>query len=89
MKTSRLPIAIQQAVMRRLREKLAQANLKLGRNYPEPKLSYTQRGTSAGTAGHWGHPFREHEVSGHGKMVAGPVSRMFAGTGGGAVPFYR
>jgi len=50
MKTSRLPIAIQQAVMRRLREKLAQANLKLGRNYPEPKLSYTQRGTSAGTA---------------------------------------
>ena len=36
--------------MRRLREKLAQANLKLGRNYPEPKLSYTQRGTSAGTA---------------------------------------
>ena len=32
--------------MRRLREKLAQANLKLGRNYPEPKLSYTQRGTS-------------------------------------------
>lgn len=50
MKTSRLPIAIQQAVMRRLREKLAQANLKLERNYPEPKLSYTQRGTSAGTA---------------------------------------
>lgn len=36
--------------MRGLREKLAQANLKLGRNYPEPKLSYTQRGTSAGTA---------------------------------------
>ncbi len=36
--------------MRRLREKLAQANLKLGRSYPEPKLSYTQRGTSAGTA---------------------------------------
>ncbi len=27
--------------MRRLRKKLAQANLKLGRNYPEPKLSYT------------------------------------------------
>ena len=38
--------------MRRLREKLAQANLKLGRNYPEPKLSYTQRGTSAGTNWH-------------------------------------
>ncbi|MCZ5371357.1 hypothetical protein O5559_27970, partial [Escherichia coli] len=30
--------------------KTAQGNLKLGRNYPEPKLSYTQRGTSAGTA---------------------------------------
>lgn len=37
MKTSRLPIAIQQAVMRSLREKLAQANLKLERQYPEPK----------------------------------------------------
>ena len=50
MKAPRLPIAIQQAVMRSLREKLAQANLKLGRNYPEPKLVYQQRGTSAGTA---------------------------------------
>ncbi|RHX67792.1 SprT family protein, partial [Lacticaseibacillus paracasei] len=38
MKAPRLPIALQQAVMRSLREKLAQANLKLGRNYPEPKL---------------------------------------------------
>ena len=50
MKTTRLPIAIQQAVMRSLRENLAQANLKLGRSYPEPKLVYQQRGTSAGTA---------------------------------------
>ena len=50
MKAPRLPIAIQQAIMRSLREKLAQANLKLGRNYPEPKLVYQQRGTSAGTA---------------------------------------
>ena len=50
MKTSRLPIAIQQAVMRSLREKLAQANLKLERQYPEPKLVYQQRGTTAGTA---------------------------------------
>lgn len=50
MKTSRLPIAIQQAVMRSLREKLAQANLKLERHYPEPKLVYQQRGTAAGTA---------------------------------------
>jgi SprT protein len=37
--------------MRSLREKLAQANLKLGRNYPEPKLVYQQRGTAAGTPG--------------------------------------
>jgi SprT protein len=36
--------------MRSLREKLAQANLKLERNYPEPKLVYQQRGTAAGTA---------------------------------------
>ena len=50
MKTSRLPIAIQQAVMRSLREKLAQANLKLERQYPEPKLVYQQRGTAVGTA---------------------------------------
>ncbi|MDQ4430549.1 SprT protein [Yokenella regensburgei] len=50
MKTPRLPIAIQQAVMRSLREKLALANLKLERNYPEPKLVYQQRGTAAGTA---------------------------------------
>ncbi|MGQ7122088.1 SprT-like domain-containing protein, partial [Escherichia sp. HC-CC4] len=62
MKTSRLPIAIQQAVMRRLREKLAQANLKLGRNYPEPKLSYTQRGTSAGTAWLESHEIRLNPV---------------------------
>ncbi len=27
-----------------------EANLKLGRNYPEPKLVYQQRGTAAGTA---------------------------------------
>ncbi|MTH48130.1 SprT family zinc-dependent metalloprotease [Intestinirhabdus alba] len=50
MKTARLPIAVQQAVMRRLREALAQANLALNRSYPEPRLVYSQRGTSAGTA---------------------------------------
>ncbi|EJR0220844.1 SprT family zinc-dependent metalloprotease [Raoultella planticola] len=50
MKTPRIPIAIQQAIMRSLREKLAQANLRLGRQYPEPSLAYQQRGTSAGTA---------------------------------------
>ena len=50
MKTPRIPIALQQAVMRSLRENLAKANLKLGRHYPEPVLVYQQRGTSAGTA---------------------------------------
>lgn len=50
MKTPRLPIALQQAVMRSLREKLALANQKLDCNFPEPKLTWQQRGTSAGTA---------------------------------------
>ncbi|ELQ6168891.1 SprT family zinc-dependent metalloprotease [Cronobacter dublinensis] len=50
MKTPRLPIATQQAVMRSLRDALARANLKLGCDYPEPKLVYQQRGTAAGTA---------------------------------------
>ena len=50
MKTTRLPIAIQQAVMRSLRDNLALANQKLNRAYPEPALVYQQRGTAAGTA---------------------------------------
>ncbi|MBN1086930.1 SprT family zinc-dependent metalloprotease [Erwinia aphidicola] len=50
MKPQRLPIALQQAVMRQLREKLQQANLRLERSYPEPALVYQQRGTAAGTA---------------------------------------
>ncbi|MDR8300448.1 SprT family protein, partial [Acinetobacter baumannii] len=50
MKTPRIPIAIQQAVMRRLREHLTNANRKLERRYAEPTLVYQQRGTSAGTA---------------------------------------
>lgn len=36
--------------MRCLREKLQLANLRLERNYPEPKVVYQQRGTAAGTA---------------------------------------
>lgn len=36
--------------MRSLREKLQQANQRLERDYPEPKLVYQQRGTAAGTA---------------------------------------
>lgn len=50
MSTLRLPIALQQAVMRRLRQDLAQANHILNTNYPEPKVSYQQRGTTAGSA---------------------------------------
>ncbi|CAY75597.1 Protein sprT [Erwinia pyrifoliae DSM 12163] len=50
MKPERIPISLQQAVMQRLRDKLQQANLRLERNYPQPALYYTQRGTAAGTA---------------------------------------
>jgi len=50
MKSTRIPIALQQAVMRCLREKLQLANQKLKTAYPEPELNYQQRGTSAGTA---------------------------------------
>ncbi len=50
MKTARLPIALQQAVMRALRSALERANEKLERHYPEPTLVYQQRGTAAGTA---------------------------------------
>ena len=50
MKTPRLPIALQQAVMRSLRHHLQLANEKLEGQYDEPKLVYQQRGTAAGTA---------------------------------------
>ncbi|KOC89707.1 SprT family zinc-dependent metalloprotease [Winslowiella iniecta] len=50
MKSPRLPIALQQSVMRALRNKLQLANQRLERDYPEPKLVYQQRGTAAGTA---------------------------------------
>ena len=50
MKALRLPIALQQAVMRALRENLLLANRQLEHDYPEPKLVYQQRGTAAGTA---------------------------------------
>lgn len=50
MKIPRLPIALQQAVMHCLREKLQLANQKLGTDYTEPEISYQQRGTSAGSA---------------------------------------
>lgn len=57
MKTPRIPIAIQQSVMHCLRDNLAKANQALERQYPEPKLVYQQRGTSAGTA--W---LQEYEI---------------------------
>ena len=50
MSTLRLPIALQQAVMRRLRDDLAQANHILKTDYPEPSINYQQRGTTAGSA---------------------------------------
>jgi len=50
MKTPRVPIAIQQAVMHCLREKLMQANAFLQREYALPDVLYQQRGTAAGTA---------------------------------------
>ncbi len=50
MKTPRLPIALQQAVMRSLREHLQRANDSLKQAYPEPSILYQQRGTTAGTA---------------------------------------
>lgn len=55
MTTLRLPIATQQAVMRCLRHYLALANRHLETEYSEPKVTYRQRGTTAGTAHltHW------------------------------------
>ncbi|MBS0849316.1 SprT family zinc-dependent metalloprotease [Citrobacter sp. JGM124] len=50
MKVPRIPIAIQQAVMCCLREKLTQANTFLQCDYPLPSVLYQQRGTAAGTA---------------------------------------
>lgn len=50
MTSLRLPIALQQAVMRTLRNKLQLANQRLERNYPEPAVSWQQRGTAAGSA---------------------------------------
>ena len=46
----RIPIALQQAVMRCLRDKLQLARQHFAVEFPEPKILYQQRGTSAGTA---------------------------------------
>ncbi|MEQ5317130.1 SprT family zinc-dependent metalloprotease [Providencia vermicola] len=50
MKTIRVPILLQQHVMRVLREKLALAEQKLEQTFPEPAVNYKQRGTTAGSA---------------------------------------
>ncbi|WP_119712249.1 SprT family zinc-dependent metalloprotease [Arsenophonus endosymbiont of Aleurodicus floccissimus] len=50
MKSHRVPIALQQIVMRVLRNKLAIASTKLGKTFTEPLINYRQRGTIAGSA---------------------------------------
>ncbi|CDG86895.1 Protein sprT [Xenorhabdus bovienii str. puntauvense] len=50
MKLVRVPLALQQAVMRTLRQKLAQASDYLETTFPEPCVTYRQRGTIAGSA---------------------------------------
>ncbi|HGN1706249.1 TPA: SprT family zinc-dependent metalloprotease [Providencia rettgeri] len=50
MKTTRVPIFLQQHIMRTLREKLALAEKKLEQTFPEPSINYRQRGTTAGSA---------------------------------------
>lgn len=50
MKTTRIPIALHQAVMQCLRAKLLLAATYFDAAFPEPVLSYRQRGTIAGTA---------------------------------------
>ncbi|WP_131865483.1 SprT family zinc-dependent metalloprotease [Biostraticola tofi] len=50
MKPVRIPIALQQAVMRCLRSKLLLAETHFGREFAVPLINYQQRGTSAGTA---------------------------------------
>lgn len=50
MNKPRIPIALQQAVMRCLREKLQLARQHFAVEFPEPSIVYQQRGTSAGTA---------------------------------------
>lgn len=50
MKPLRIPIALQQSVMQCLRAKLALAEAYFDCTFPEPTITYQQRGTSAGTA---------------------------------------
>lgn len=50
MKTLRVPINLQQKVMRTLRAKLMLAQQKLEQHIPDPIINYKQRGTTAGSA---------------------------------------
>lgn len=50
MKIPRISIALQQAVMRCMRENLQRACLTLAQDYPEPSVAYQQRGTVAASA---------------------------------------
>ena len=50
MNAYRIPIALQQTVMRSLRSYLQRANQFLHTEYTEPRVVYQQRGTAAGTA---------------------------------------
>ncbi|MDQ9555132.1 SprT family protein, partial [Serratia marcescens] len=45
MNKPRIPIALQQAVMRCLREKLQLARRHFAVEFPEPSIAYQQRGT--------------------------------------------
>ncbi|CDG18836.1 SprT family zinc-dependent metalloprotease [Xenorhabdus doucetiae] len=50
MKFVSVPLSLQQAVMRTLRQKLTQASYFLQQKFPEPQITYQQRGTIAGSA---------------------------------------
>ncbi|PHM49675.1 SprT family zinc-dependent metalloprotease [Xenorhabdus miraniensis] len=50
MKSVRVPLSLQQAVMRTMRQKLALASDFLQKSFPEPSVTYRQRGTIAGSA---------------------------------------
>ncbi len=50
MQSVRVPLSLQQAVMRTMRQKLAQANNFFQATFPEPQITYRQRGTIAGCA---------------------------------------
>lgn len=50
MKSHRVPIALQQLVMRVLRNKIITANNKLNKKFKEPIINYRQKGSIAGSA---------------------------------------